>query len=113
MQTPVGQVPPLIRSQHLKSGGKLYQMMFEHFPANGHEIKGWHGQFAWHNYAAVKKAIDEGATPKESVLKSITGERFWKPWADKNNLDIIVKSATHYPGSALYFEVAFVPKGGG
>jgi hypothetical protein len=56
--------------QHLKSGGKLYQMMFEHFPANGHQIKGWHGQFAWKNLAAVEEAMKKGATPKESVLES-------------------------------------------
>jgi hypothetical protein len=102
-----------VRSQHLKSGGKLYEMMFEHFPANGHQIKGWHGQFAWKNLEAVEDAIKAGATPKESVLKSITGKTFWKPWAEKNNLDINVKSATHNPGHALYFEVAFLPRGGG
>jgi hypothetical protein len=93
-------------------GGKLYEMMFEHFPANGHPIKGWHGELAWDNYKEVMKAIKAGDAPEVALLKSVTGEKFWVPWAERNNLAIIVKEARADEWDHLfYFDVEFVPKG--
>jgi hypothetical protein len=115
---------------HLGTGTENFDRMFHHFEKNGHEIKAWGGMFIKDNFEAFKKARDRLVTEKvkaleakkadnpttiekaiqeaqkEAVLESVTGKYFWKPWADKKGLKIIVEDVGGNQNFA-WFEVKF------
>jgi len=97
------------QSSHLGSGRDNYDRMFHHFESNGHPIKGWQGLFIDDNYAAVAKALKAGTSAEGAVLKSVTGEKFWKPWADSKGYKMVVEDAQDH-GSFFSFSVRFEPK---
>src|SRR5207245_603812 len=84
------------QSDLLGTGRENFDRMFAHFAANGHDIKGWNGMFIEDNYAAAAKALKDGTAKdvKEAVLKSVTGEKFWKPWAESKGYKIVVVDAS-------------------
>jgi hypothetical protein len=119
---------------HLGTGRENYERMFQHFEANGHDIKAWGGLFIKDNLAEFKKARDQlqfdkvkalkakkgtvtvdetkaliKEAQKEAVLETVTGKYFWKPWAEKKGYKIIVEEPT-ISGDLVFFEVKFVPK---
>jgi hypothetical protein len=91
----------------------LYPMMFKHFEKHGLEIKAWEGPFAWKNYESVKKAMigPPPLTPEEALLKGITAEKYWLPWAKSKGLKPKVVHAYDDEDSSLFaFRVEWVPQ---
>lgn len=101
--------PGYKQSPHLGTGRENFDRMFQHFEANGHKIKGWHGIFVSDNYEAVLAALKKNPDPKAAVLESVTGKNFWKPWADSKGLKIVVEDAQDVR-AFFSFSVKFEPK---
>ncbi len=97
-------------SPHLGTGRENYERMFHHFESKGHTIKGWDGLFVADNYEAVKRALDTGMDPEKAVLESVTGKKFWKPWADSKGYKMVVEVAEDHPPHFFEFKVKFEPK---
>jgi hypothetical protein len=83
------------QSPQLGTGRENFDRMFEHFAHYGHEVKGWHGIMMRDNYEAIAKAKRKNPEMQDddALWESITGKKFWMPWARKNRRNIIVEDA--------------------
>jgi RHS repeat-associated protein len=98
-------------SRELGGGRENYELMFSLW---GDRIRGWNGILVDDNFAAIRRTMP--AAPSQAdiemgAFKSVTGEKFWKPWMERNGLKARVRDAQYKPEFDHYsFDIRFEPK---